>query len=1183
MKKNHDFGHCRGNAWRKTLRVMKLTAILFSLAIFTVAAEGYSQGTRISMKMEDASLKEVFKELKSLSDYTFVYSEGMVADINIDEINLQEVSVEDALTACLEGTDLEYYIENTVVVIRKKALAIEQAVQQEKKIIKGKVTDDHGIPLPGVSVVIKGTNVGAATDIDGNYSLEMEDESAVLIFSFVGMLSQERNYTGQLILNVELFKDTEGLDEVVCTGYQTLSKERATGSFASIENEMIEDKISTGLISRLEGLASGVQVDANGNITIRGISTLNANKKPLIVVDGFPVETDISEINPDDVESVNVLKDAAAASIWGARASNGVIVINRKQGTNSKPKVTFNYNLTLKEKPRYDKAGFASAADVVAMELEGFKNGWYYKPTLNQSAPIPRVADVIFSSEGYKNASTSSLIGVDPYTYLDEASIAKIEQFKKEDGIKEFEKYFSRLAINQSYNLSVSGGGNRYNYYVSGRYNDNKKTLVRSENSRLILNARLNWKMSDMFSLSYGINYSNTNKSSPQSSAIANSEMDEPMFVYGKMLNENGDYNPFPRGIYQGIKDEFNEKNEYKNWNYNPLQDLRNSSDKENQSDVNLFASLEVNLSDNLKLKFNYNHTNGLSRKTLFFGEDSYVARNAYNVYTGIDASGMIVHSFPSGAIKENTFSSNTSSLYSVNLNYDYNKNAHSLSFLAGSEYRISNSTIETSAHFGYNSRALLEQSVNAKDLEKGRVPTWNGSARVDAYMFRPITTDLEDRFLSAYMNMGYTYNEKYTLTMSGRIDDSNLFGADLSERILPLWSVGSAWTISKEDFFNSNWLTYLRAQLTFGYSGNVDKTTTPFIKALLFTDLFSSRLASEIENPGNPALKWETTRTINFALKFSLWNKLHAEIQYYNKHSDDLLGEKSLNPLHGYETIKANVAKVRNQGIELDLDSHLFSLNQVQVGFHLNFSYNKNEVLEAENSLRDFYEFFQPGRYHKNGKPINSGYVYKWAGLSKKGKPQLYDRDGQIVDWIDTDGSNVLDNIDALEYAGTTVAPYNASLSPNVRYKNLSVNLLFVGKFGHVIKLPSIWHKDLERKGNMISKEITKRWMKPGDETITDVPGLGNSPYSSNWDYFNNANIRVRSGNFISLRELAISYDFPKNSLWESARLTLQARNLWKWVKNKEGIDPEVTNFSIQKISIPLARTISLGLRVNF
>jgi TonB-linked SusC/RagA family outer membrane protein len=1150
----------------------------------TLAQAASPQEGKLNLNLGKTTFKEVFAEIQKQTGYIVMYNNAMLDKHESLDLNVTDADLKDVLQDILKEKGLIYKVKDEFIIIEKdKSAKPMQKEEQEKKELKGTITDEDGNTLPGVSVVIKGTTTGVATDIDGNYTIQFEKNNVVFVFSSVGMTPQEVNYKGQLVQNITLANDSEQMDEVVCTGYQTLSRERATGSFASIKNEMIADKISIDLVSRLEGLASGVQVDAKGNITIRGISTLNANKKPLIVVDGFPVETDISEINPDDVESIHVLKDAAAASIWGARASNGVIVINRKQGTNSKAKVTFNYDLTLKEKPRYDKAGFASAADVVNMELEGFKNGWYYKPTMNQSTPIPRVADVIFSSEGFKNASTTSLIGIDPYKYLGEASISKIEQFKKEDGIKEFEKYFSRLSISQSYNLSVSGGGNEHNYYVSGRYDDDKKSLVRSEDSRLILNARLNWKMSNMFSLSYGINYSNTKRSSPQSTAIANSEMDEPMFAYGKMLNENGVYNPFPKGIYQGIKDEFNEKNEYKNWNYNPLQDLRNSSDKENQSNVNLFASLKVNLNDNLKLKFNYNHTNGLSRKILFFGEDSYVARNAYNAYTGKDGSGMIVHSFPSGAIKEDTFSSNTSSLYSVNLNYDYNKDAHSLSILAGSEYRISNSIIETSAHLGYNSRALLEQSVNSRDLERGRVPTWNGTARVDSYMFRPFTTDREDRFLSVYMNMGYTYNDKYTLTMSGRLDDSNLFGADVSARILPLWSVGSAWTISKEDFFDSSWLTYLRAQLTLGYSGNIDKTTTPFIKALLFPDHLSSRLASEIENPGNPALKWETTRTINFALKFSLWNKLHAEIQYYDKHSDDLLGEKSLNPLRGYETIKSNVAKVRNQGVELDLSSHLFSLNQVEVGVHLNFSYNKNEVLEAKNSLRNFYEFFQPGRYHKKGRSINSGYVYKWAGLSKKGKPQLYDRDGQIVDRIDTDGSNVLANIDALEYAGTTVAPYNASLSPNIRYKGFNMNLLFVGKFGHVIKLPSIRHKDLGRKGNMISKEITKRWMKPGDETITDVPGLGSSPYSSNLDYFNNANIRVRSGNFISLRELAISYDFPKNSLWETARLTLQARNLWKWVENREGIDPETTNFAYQNISIPVARTISLGLRVNF
>jgi TonB-dependent Receptor Plug Domain. len=231
----------------------------------------------------------------------------------------------------LEGTDLEYYIENNVVVIRKKDPVYEQPVEQEKKEIKGTVTDDQGVPLPGVSVVIKGTSVGVATDIDGNYVLEIDSNNAVLVFSFVGMLPQEIAYKGQSVQNVSLGADTEQMAEVVVTGYQSISRERASGAFEKVDSEVLDQKSTLNVVDKLEGQAAGVLFDSDGNITIRGISTMKGNSKPLYVVDGFPIEGDLETLNPNDVESMTVLKDAAAASIWGARAANGVIVIVSKK------------------------------------------------------------------------------------------------------------------------------------------------------------------------------------------------------------------------------------------------------------------------------------------------------------------------------------------------------------------------------------------------------------------------------------------------------------------------------------------------------------------------------------------------------------------------------------------------------------------------------------------------------------------------------------------------------------------------------------------------------------------------------------------------------------------------------------------------------------------------------------
>ena len=468
MKKNHEFGHYTSNVWRKTLRVMKLTAILFFLAIFTVAAEGFSQGTRISMKMEDASLKEVFKELKSLSDYTFVYSEGMVADVKIDEINVQEVSVEEALTECLEGTGLEYYIENNVVVIRKKDPVVEQPVQEQKKVkIKGLVYTDKGEPAAFCNVVDLKNNVGTVTDESGAFELEVSGMGAIITVSYIGYKRQDIYITEATEYNIILVSEGFDIDEVVVTGYQTLSRERAAGSFGKINNKDLQKRSNFNVLESIEGQVAGMLTDANGDITIRGKSTINADEDPLIVVDGFPIERTIESINPNDIESITVLKDASAASIWGVRAANGVIVITTKRAKSGKKKLLVDFSSSVSVSVAADLHDLPYASTGSFIEFEKFRvdNGYVIDGATINSSHTQFI-------DAYK---------ADPSKY-DEL----YNTLTKYDGYKEFEDLFMRSQVKQQYSLAVSGSGEKSFHRASISYDNVGSQFKNNNTERLV-------------------------------------------------------------------------------------------------------------------------------------------------------------------------------------------------------------------------------------------------------------------------------------------------------------------------------------------------------------------------------------------------------------------------------------------------------------------------------------------------------------------------------------------------------------------------------------------------------------------------------------------------------------------------------------------------------------------------
>ena len=343
-----------GEELRKLIRIMKITGFLILIASLQISASVYSQQTTFTVEFKDADIYDMMQEVKNSSEFDFLYSDDEIEGVKINNAEFYGSHVEEILNECLKGTKITYKIEDKVILLMPAPPKPNLDESAQEKEVHGTVTDENGIPLPGVSVVIKGTTIGAATDIDGNYTISFDNEDVVFVYSFVGMLPQEIAYNGQALLNIALKADSEQMDEVVVTGYQTISKERSTGSFSKVTSKSLETRRLNSLADVLEG-----QIAGYSDGIIRGVSTMNAMASPLYVIDGFPVENtsidnygNVTENTPDlnieDIESITILKDAAAASIYGARAANGVVVIVTKKAQKGKVQVDFSSTVTWK-------------------------------------------------------------------------------------------------------------------------------------------------------------------------------------------------------------------------------------------------------------------------------------------------------------------------------------------------------------------------------------------------------------------------------------------------------------------------------------------------------------------------------------------------------------------------------------------------------------------------------------------------------------------------------------------------------------------------------------------------------------------------------------------------------------------------------------------------------------------
>ena len=1159
MKKREDYDVGQGSGWVKKC-FLKMKLLVFSvvfLGLTTVSAETYSQEV-FSLRVKNKTLAEVFKEISRVTDYEFMYSGTELQHVGAVSIDAREQDLDAVMAACLEGTGLWYKVEDNIVIVSPKYS--QPIVPQRAVTLRGTVKDAKGMTLPGVAVMLKGTTVGVTTDIDGNYALTVpEQPEFTLVFSFMGMKTVERVVKDEKPLTVVMEEDTKMIDEVVVTGYQTIKSGRATGSFQILKQENMDNIVAVDIKEKLEGTVPGLMVNTDGSMMIRGQGTFQASTEPLIVVDGFPMESSTLNLNPADIEQVTVLKDAASAAIYGVRGANGVVVITTKRGSEGKLQVNASASVQVGMKPDISDLEFMSVADHVDLEWELCNTGILVQP-MSYGQIYSEVGDVYLQY----NAGT-----------LTEAqAMEQLQALKEYDNEEDLEEYFYQPSILQQYNLSMRGGSDRWNFYAAAGFNKERQDVIGNENWRMNFIVNNDIKFGKAVTLQIGLKGNYYKQENNGIDVISTG-----IRPYIKMLDEEGNYANEYYGTQQSVKDDLVSKG-YLDWSYNRLQERRMNDNTTKGNNLSANVNLTVDLFDGLNLTTGFVYETGTDKGEIYYPVESYYARNMINRFTFYDVgSGTMTNYIPKGGV----LNTNNSWLYNWTWRGSaaYNKTIKDFSFSvsAGLEFSCFHTQNAIDWYYGYDPQTLVTFAIDQSTLQSGIIGYDNKFVSLyDA----PSRSDVEDRYASFFAIGNVTYKEKYDLFGSYRLDKTNLFGRSSQYRDNPAYSIGGKWTISSEPFFDADWISRLAFKLSYGVSGNIDKSTSPYMIGSELADFQTSEPALLFGSPENPQLSWEKSFVWNVGAEFSMLDdRLSGTVEWYRKASKDILAPEQLDYTTGWTSAMKNSASILNRGVDINLNGVIVD-RALRYDMGLILSYNYNKVTSIRRSVTSITDLQTTTPLE--GQPID--YVYAWhnAGLDENGEPMVYSRAGEKFSWM-----NMSDlTLDDVDFVGRSTSPVFGSWNNKLSWNGFTLDFMFTYKFGHKIRKPYT-ARTFNSRDKMVHESLVDRWQQPGDEMHTWIPRVSNSAYESSqrMTAVSCSDKLIDDGAIIRLRSLNLGYNFAtllKNQTFvKDLNLKFTAENLFYWSKSGYDTDHLLTSSYETYLDFPEARRYTFSLSLSF
>ena len=1158
---------------KKIVLMMKFYLVFTFLGVLNViAGSAYSQ-ENLKLNLKEVSLMTLFREIQKQTGIDFVYNEEQCRDFGKVSVEISDGMVEQLLQQVFDSSKLTYRFENGVIMIK----ALDEMRPQEQKVqISGSVVDTKGQPLPGVTILLKGTTVGCVTDSEGNFRLELPmRENIVLSFSFVGMKTIEVAYSGQKEMKVVLEEEITEMEQVnvISTGYYDIDKSKMTGAVEVVTAREIAGKGYTSIDEVLRGTLAGVSVmnvsgrpGAQAQIRIRGVNSLTGNMEPMWIVDGMPMQgnlptsvgvgaTDlentvltsgIGNISPDDVESITILKDAAAASIYGSRAANGVIVIKTKRGRVGKSYINVQSSFAISEAPK-NRLEMMNSEEKIAFERSLYED--FPNATLRGRA---------------------SLL----YKGIDEGTISRADAMAELENMRQintdwFDEIF-RVALNHKHVVTLSGGSETTQFYSSINYSNEQGVIPNNDykhfGATLKLTHDFNRNLRILFDVSSSLR-------TEKSSASAVNPLYYATFAnpYERPYDENGNY-----AYDYSYEPELSKVKDGYMYDFNMLKDLRENTAKTKYGSNQVNLQLEWKLFEGFmySLAGTVSNTSSYTRKEIAPG--SYTSK-VKSWILDLYSENEIPDNLNLGALQENT---SRSFGWTVRNQIKYArelKEDHFVNIVVGHEV----SAVESNSFMQYSPQY---------DVDKGLIgyPNLDGVNAGDLDLDRLHETSKgQDRSVSVFATASYSYKDRYVVAGSSRWDGADIIGTD--NRFSPLWNVSLKWNMHEENFMKScRFVNVLSLRGSYGFTGSIDRNAYPFTLMTYGSLRYYDGIQLPIDvMPGNPSVKWQKKEDRSIGLDFSLFNyRINGTVNYYCNDVNNLLGDKKIPYSTGRGSVVANLSSLRNSGWEFSLNTVNIDHENFRWTTSFNIALNDNKITDAfYEKISDLYTIRR--KYQIEGYPVNAWFGFKTAGINPQtGEYMIYtdakDEDGHPKGYpygngYIADGSTY--STENAYYLGEAEPPISGGFGTTLTYKRLSLNAQFAFMTGHKIKSFKSYNGSLMNASRLNQlKTEANRWRKPGD--ITNVPKYTTS--TATLSLLEITDDKLEDGSYLKCNLISLGYNLPSNLCQKlglsQLRCTFNVHNLFTWTKYR-GIDPE----TLGAFGYPSAKkymfTLNLGI----
>ncbi len=1093
-----------------------------------VQASIYAQNAKLSIKMENVSVKQIIKEIKKNSEFSFVYSDVDINGLDKRDVNFTNVAVEKILNKCLQGTDIVYEIVDRIIIL-KKVSDKEFPVMQKAITVKGIVKDKDGNPLPGVSVIIKGTNSGVSTDNNGKFKIDIPEKGMTLLFSFIGMKTKEYKVEDNKDLNVILEEDKKQLDEVVITGYANINKESFTGNSVSVSKEELLKVSKTSIISALQAFDPSFRIEENNEMGsnpnalpemyIRGrsgigVKELDANNfsrvamksnpnLPTFILDGFEVSIEkVFDYDINRIENITILKDAAATAMYGSRAANGVVVITSIAPKSGELHVTYGITGSVIAPDLSDYNLMNAAQKIEAERLAGL-----FDPAESQT-----------ESEGLKKYNE------------------KLAQLRKGVDTYWLSKPL-RTVLNHKHSLFIEGGEKNIRFGLDVQYDSNDGIMKESYRNRKGVGFFIDYKINNLQIRNY-VSYNNM---SSQNSPYGSFSDYTDKLPYNEFKDEDGNYLQELKLWQSG------------NSKVNPLYEAHlNSHDKSSYKEFidNLGINWYVN--DYLQVKGQFSITYQNDNSDIFIDPRSKRGGN--------DSRDMHLK----GSL---SLSNGESTRYYGNVFTSYNRNigVHNMNLNVGAEISSQESNEVRQLFWGFPSGALNSMNYARELVDK------------------PSKYDNTTRSIGFISTLNYTINNIYLFDASCRVDGSSEFGAN--KRFAPFWSGGFGINLHKYEFIkNMSFIDMLKLRSSYGQTGKVNFPAYCAISMYQVEadDSYKHGYGVHLMALGNVDLVWEKTNTIDVGFETTMFkNRFTLKASYYNKRTEDLITDVTVPASAGFSSYKDNLGEIENKGYELNLNLNLVRSRDLFISVYGNMAHNENKILKISDALKAYNDkvndqyfdegetytdikYTRPLRKYEEGGSTTSIFAMRSLGIDPITGQELYiNRDGSVsYEW----------NAHQQSIVGNTEPDFMGSFGLNAQYKSFSLFASFMYEYGgqryNSTLVSKVENADIYIN-NVDKRILTDRWRNVGD--FTTLKNIADNRMTRPTERF------VQDYNYISLGSLSLGYDFDKkiaNRMGMSLfRIEFSSNDMFRisTVKAERGL------------SYPFSRTVNFSVKAQF